>query len=146
MTVSRAITRSPAPRWAVSLADIGLLLLGSFAMLNAMAAERANGQSEGEAMLAQIPADELFEPGEARLSAAGEARLRAITGKGSGHRLMLVSRGVGDATDRLDAFELAAARSAVVARALTSGAVAPVVSLSSTGGARTGQTLEIRSK
>lgn len=155
-TPARRIPRLPTPRWAVSLADIGLLLLGSFAMLNAMASERAekNGAAvsdvpQGDAKPARVghfAAGDLFEPGEARLTASGEAELRAVASHAAGQRLTLVSRGVGEATDRLDAFELAAARSAVVARALSRGGVAPVVRLTSTGSGTGEQMLEIEAQ
>lgn len=115
-----------APRWAVSFADLGLLLLGCFVMLHAMQSARE------AAPVHALPvresgttwrAAELFEPGEARLTEEGRARLaRAARDYRAG--VELVSRGTGEGGNRLDRFELSAARAAAVARALVEGGVA----------------------
>lgn len=115
-------------RWAISFADLLLLLLGFFVML------QASGQHR-DAMLAQvrqqfggrtaqqateIRAADLFLAGEAMLTPAGEARLRAVTvrfAKGRG-RLEVSSRGSDPGRQRFDGWDLAAARLGAVARAL----------------------------
>ncbi|WP_114954171.1 flagellar motor protein MotB [Sphingosinicella terrae] len=110
-----------APRWAISFADLALLLLGCFVMLHAMrpptSAPTAAATIDA-ALVADLQADLLFEPGEARLTAAGAARLRALAEGQSGRPLQLASRGGTQSGARLDAFELAAARAAAVARVL----------------------------
>jgi len=112
-----------APRWAVSFADLGLLLLGCFVMLHAM--QSAPSTPQPSAAREQdagtlISAGELFEPGEARLTDAGRERLREVAhGYREGARL--VSRGAGEGGARLDRFELSAARTTAVARMLAEG-------------------------
>lgn len=117
-------------RWALSFADLLLLLLGFFIML------QASGQRR-DAMLAQvrqqfggrpvgqsveIRAADLFLPGEALLTPAGEARLAVMTRRfvpGRG-RLEISSRGTDAGRQRFDGWDLAAARLGAVARALKS--------------------------
>ncbi len=117
------------PRWAVSFADLGLVLIACFVMLNAMEAARPKADSDAvrvPAPVASIPAEtyraeELFEPGEARLTEAARAELRAAGGRWAGRPIRIVSRGAGTGSARLDRFELAAARSAAVARGVARG-------------------------
>ncbi len=112
------------PRWAISFADLGLLLIGCFVMLHAMEAARPKADGAMAAAQAALPGDEafpvdtLFEPGEARLTDAGRAILAAAGERWAGRPLRIVSRGGNDAGLRLDRFELAAARSAATARVL----------------------------
>ncbi len=111
------------PRWAISFADLGLLLIGCFVMLHAMEAARpkADGMAMAQAILPTddiFPVDTLFEPGEARLTDEGRATLAAAGERWAGRPLRIVSRGGNDAGLRLDRFELAAARSAATARVL----------------------------
>jgi len=115
-------------RWAISFADLLLLLLGFFVML------QASGQRR-DAMLAQVRqqfggralaratemrASELFLPGEALLTLAGEARLAALAGRfaSSRTRLEISSQGTDPGRQRFDSWDLAAARLGAVARAL----------------------------
>ncbi|MBX3560543.1 MAG: flagellar motor protein MotB [Sphingomonas sp.] len=111
------------PRWAVSFADLGLLLIGCFVMLHAM--ESARPKADGAAgHVAAAPfgetyrADTLFELGEARLNEDGRATLAEAGERWAGRPLRIVSRGGTEAGLRLDRFELAAARSAAAARVL----------------------------
>ena len=120
--------RAAAPRWAVSFADLGLVLLGCFVMLHAIEAARprpdaARAPVPTAAAGASFAAAELFEPGEARLTAAARARLQVLGRQGGGSRLVVASRGLGESGRRLDRFELAAARAAAAARALAEGGV-----------------------
>lgn len=120
-------------RWAISFADLLLLLLGFFVML------QASGQRR-DAMLAQvrqqfggravgrtveIRAADLFLPGEALLTEAGGIRLAAMAARlRPGHdRLEISSRGTDAARQRFDAWDLSAARLGAVARALKTGGI-----------------------
>ncbi|PZU11558.1 OmpA family protein [Sphingomonas sp.] len=131
----RGATKAVNARWAISFADLCLLLLG-FLILAQARPDRAKlaagmpgapkDQPPGAA--AQLIAARLFEPGEAVLTAAGRDRIAAFaridrvrTGKG---RIRLESLGADRATSRLDAWELAAARAAAVARALVAAGIA----------------------
>jgi hypothetical protein len=107
------------PRWTIGFADLALLLLGSFVMLNALrpAAPVASASHAFEPAV-ELGAGDLFEPGEARLTAAGRERLASVARTADGRRVVLASRGVESGGERLDSFELAAARTAAVGRAL----------------------------
>lgn len=115
-------------RWALSFADLCLLLLGFFVLLQARPDGRQLAAGLREAMGAhptrgfEQPARALFEPGEAILRPAAWSLLApfAIADK----RITVVSRGTDPATSRFDAWELAAARAAAVARALAQAGVA----------------------
>lgn len=123
----------PAPRWALSLADLALLLLGFFILLHASAVEKTRvadsirgafgaAAPDASASLA-APAAQLFEPGEARLTTAAHARLRALGAKAAkaDKRVAIESAGKDPATHRFDGWELAAARVAAAARAVEAG-------------------------
>ncbi|QGP79937.1 flagellar motor protein MotB [Sphingobium sp. CAP-1] len=115
-------------RWAVSFADLLLLLLAFFVLLQASGSRR-------DAMLAQVSrqfggkpmaqgvelrAADLFVPGEALLTPAGRARLAAVArgfGKMTGG-VEVRSHGSDLAHQRFDEWDLAAARLGAVARAL----------------------------
>jgi flagellar motor protein MotB len=109
-------------RWALSFADLCLLLLGFFVLLQA----RPDGQRLSAGLRAAFvkrqgadfeqPARTMFEPGEAILRPDTLAALRALADKDI--RITIVSRGVDPGTQRFDAWELAAARAAASARAL----------------------------
>jgi flagellar motor protein MotB len=112
-------------RWAISFADLLLLLLGCFVFLHAIEAARptaraaaAPGPAPRLAAVAVFDAAGLFEPGEARLTDAGRARIAAIAPGLRGGNVLVASRGLGEGGGRLDRFELAAARSVAVSRAL----------------------------
>jgi len=118
------VVRSAAPTWAVSFADLGLLLLGCFVMLHAMETDRPSAAAAPVAPAAPVPrldtlrASDLFETGEARLRPGMNDRLREIAGRLPDGAIQVVSRGTAEGGSRLDRFELAAARAAAVARAL----------------------------
>ena len=115
--------RAAAPRWAISFADLGLVLLGCFVMLHAMEAARPKAAEAAPAAAAtdsgiSFAAGDLFEAGEARLTDAARARLHALARTGGVAHWTVASRGLGEGGRRLDRFELAAARAAAVARGL----------------------------
>lgn len=122
-------------RWAISFADLTLLLLGFFVLLQASGSRRdallagVSRQFGGPAMRegVELRASELFVPGEAYLTAAGHVRLtqvarRFATEKGG---LEVRSHGSDAARQRFDDWDLAAARLGAVARALKTGGIAP---------------------
>ena len=137
------------PRWAISFADLALLLLGCFVMFQAMRPvepPQASAEPSAAAGLADLEADGLFEPGEARLTAEGAARLAAVARAAAGRDLFLASRGGAPGGDRMDSFELAAARAAAVGRAL--GVRAERLSMSVAGGGEgpAGQRISVRAE
>ncbi|WP_097092166.1 flagellar motor protein MotB [Novosphingobium sp. Chol11] len=123
-----AASQARRNRWAVSFADLLLLLLGFFILL------QASGQKR-DAMLAQVRqqfggravakdmelrAAELFLPDEALLSGQGRAALARVAAglkSGSG-RIDISSLGTDPARRRFDPWDLAAARLGAVAREL----------------------------
>lgn len=139
------------PRWAVSFADLLLLLLGCFVLLHAMEARRPRADAastpHAPAPVGQLlAADSLFEVGEARLTESGRARLLALAASLRGGGVSVSGRGVGEAGLRLDRFELAAARTAAVARALREGGVAEqmiAVRVDNAPSGRPGQTIAV---
>lgn len=115
-------------RWALSFADLCLLLLGFFVLLQAnersrqavlqgvsdyFGAHRASGRID-------IAARELFEPGEALLTSAGTARVAAIARQAvtKNGGIALVSTGQDVTGTRFDSWDLAAARLGAIARVL----------------------------
>ena len=118
------------PRWAISFADLALLLLAFFVLLHAgnardvAAGARAAFSAEPlPRPLFQEEAAALFEPGEARLRPGTYARLVGI-GRAAAvgcRSLVVESEGRDIAARRFDGWELAAARSAALARALSAG-------------------------
>lgn len=118
------------PPWTVSLADLALLLLACFVLLQA-GSKREPAAGAGAAVAA-APApgplfDEaaagLFTPGEARLTEAARSRLERIGRAAAGSRARLVIESIGrdPQQPRFDSWDLAAARTAAVARALVQG-------------------------
>lgn len=117
-------------RWAVSLADLSLILLTFFVLLRGVeestaviAARSAFSTDTYDPILLHVPGASLFEPSEARLRSDARRQLRAIgarTARGSA-RLVVESIGQDASGRRFDAWELAAARAAAVAHALTDG-------------------------
>ncbi len=103
-------------RWAVSLADMSLLLACALFMTAS-----SNGRPALH-ILADIPLDKLFLPHEARLHPAGEARLALLRQQLPAQAALSIGVAPDDAPSaplaRLDAWELAAARAAALARAL----------------------------
>ncbi|HYJ52927.1 MAG TPA: flagellar motor protein MotB [Allosphingosinicella sp.] len=128
------------PRWAVSFADLILLLLGCFVLLHAMESARPKAAAvslpvESEALQAAA----LFELGEARLTPSGEAALAAAARRWADRDVRIVGSGAGEGSGRLDRFELAAARTAAVARGLR----ATPISIEMRDASPGGQTIEI---
>jgi len=116
----------PVPRWAVSFADLFLLLLGCFVLLHAMEAARphgADGAAEAATAAFGFRAADLFQPGEALLKPEARAALLLEGRRLAGRPLRIVSSGAAEAGGRLDRFELGAARAAAVGRALQQGGV-----------------------
>lgn len=133
--MSRALRRSGRSRWALSFADLCLLLLGFFVLLQANQATRdealsgLNGYFAGMTAphKADLPADQLFEPGEALLSDSGRAKLLAAVrpiadGKST---IRIQSLGLAQGRHRFDAWDLSAARLGAVARALVAAGITP---------------------
>ncbi|USI73734.1 OmpA family protein [Sphingomonas morindae] len=118
------------PRWALSFADLCLVLLGFLLLLQAQRGDPA--ASLRAAFGAPAPlADEraaapLFQPGEALLLPPARAMLRAAGARAvtRGARMIVESRGRDGDARRFDGWELAAARAAAVARALSEGGLA----------------------
>ncbi|WP_165357571.1 flagellar motor protein MotB [Sphingosinicella sp. CPCC 101087] len=139
---------SPAPRWTVSFADLALLLLGSFVMLHALRppAPPATAAAAAPASGATIEFDarELFEPGEARLNPTGRARLALVARSAAGGRVVLDSSGVEPGGQRLDSFELAAARAAALGRALNAAERDVSASVERIDGEGLGQRIRVR--
>jgi hypothetical protein len=111
----------PVPRWAVGFADLVLLLLGCFVLLHAMESARPRAETVAAPLPAErqaLRAEALFEPGEARLTPAGAAALAEAARRWAGRDVRILGSGAGEGSGRLDRFELAAARTAAVVRAL----------------------------
>ena len=119
-----------ATRWAISFADLALLLLAFFVLLQAgngrqvaAGARAAFSSTPLPGPLLDAEATSLFEAGEARLLPAARARLHGVgrTAAAAGRSLVVQSRGVEHGARRFDAWELSAARAAALARALEEG-------------------------
>ena len=115
-------------RWALSFADLSLLLLGFFVLLQARPASaplaaglRHAFGAHPHAML-ERPADSLFEPGEAVLRPDARVLLRRFA-HGARDGVLIASRGTEAGSRRFDGWELAAARAAAVARELAASGV-----------------------
>ena len=117
------------PRWLISFADLLLLLLGFFVLLHGRdgAATAASLRAAfGNGAVSEVrtyPATGLFQPGEA-IFKPGAAQ--GFTGLGrralaAHRRVRIESSGAERATSRFDAWELAAARAAALARAVALG-------------------------
>jgi len=116
--------RAGRQRWALSFADLCLLLLGFFVLLQAKpdanhlsAGLRAAFGARADAAIAQN-ANAWFEPGEAVLTPQGHKILGDFAKAAGDTRLIVSSRGTEPKTARFDGWELAAARTAAVAREL----------------------------
>ena len=134
MSASAASAATRRNRWAVSFADLLLLILGFFVMLQASGPRRdamlaqVSRQFGGRAMAQgeELRAADLFTPGEALLTPAGHAKLAAIARRfrQGEDGVELRSSGVDTAHQRFDAWDLAAARLGAVARALRAEGIA----------------------
>lgn len=148
-----------APRWALSFADLSLLLLGFFVILHARAGQSAAvaqgmraafGNAAPAAARTEYPATRLFQPGEAVLTPAAARWLAGMGAEAAkaGRQVTIVSAGRDAATARLDGWELAAARVAAAARAVRAGGLREdrlVLSIPAMGGGAMPQTLKITS-
>lgn len=122
-----------APTWAISFADLCMLLLGFFIILHARSSQQKEvvngikqalgGQTVPVAKIHDLDPTRLFEPGEALLRPEARAQLAEIGRQAhmTGARVRIESIGADRATRRFDGWELAAARAAAIARAVQSG-------------------------
>jgi flagellar motor protein MotB len=155
----RARPRPVRGRWALSFADLCLLLLGFLVLLQASQATRDQalagigsyfGAIEAPRQ-ADLAAASLFEPGEALLSARGHALLLATVRPfvSDGAVIHIQSFGTDRGDHRFDGWDLAAARLGAVARALEAtglpGARLRIAGLAENGGdeAPEGQVIRI---
>lgn len=121
-------------RWAISFADLALLLLGFFVLLQASgnrsdAVLSGVGAQFGARPMAgrvELRATALFVPGEAMLTPAGNARIATLAReyRAAGRSVELASSGQDSSTRRFDGWDLAAARLGAVARALKAAGIA----------------------
>jgi hypothetical protein len=145
------MNRLPLPRWAVSFADLLLLLLGCFVLLHTMEAQRSAAAPMASGAPAATPvrsftAAEVFQPGEALLTPEAREALRAEGARLTGHAVSIQSNGTGEEGGRLDRFELAAARTAAIGRALREGGLGEAriaIAMSDGGAPGAGQTIAI---
>jgi flagellar motor protein MotB len=118
------VKAAPRQRWALSFADLCLLLLGFFVMLqarpeaSALAAGFRQAFGMRERAVIERRAAALFQPGEALLTPRGRALLDRFVAEVGDDAVIVASRGTEPATARFDGWELAAARAAAVARAI----------------------------
>lgn len=127
--------RASRARWALSFADLSLLMLGFFVLLQANQGTRDEAIAELNSYFggmqapnqADLPAAQLFAPGEALLSAAGRNRLlAAVRPFASGKSVIRIqSLGLAQGEHRFDAWDLSAARLGAIARALVAAGIAP---------------------
>jgi hypothetical protein len=119
---------SRPPRWLISFTDLILLLLGFFVLLYARrdnpaivtnSLHQAFKESGATNVNAYLDANEVFETGEAVLTSAGKTKILSVFRQGlSKNRFTISSKGMDQGSQRFDAWELSAARTAAVARAL----------------------------
>ncbi|WP_238147232.1 flagellar motor protein MotB [Rhizorhabdus dicambivorans] len=136
----QAVTRRDiSQRWVLSFADLALLLLAFFVMMQAQMADRVKlaaslrgafggqgaGGSGGGVKVEGFAAGQIFEAGEAILKPGVQAKLKAIGAEAArgGRRVIVASQGRDGQSARLDAWELSAARTTAVARAIRMGGV-----------------------
>jgi len=133
------VRRDISQRWVLSFADLTLLLLAFFVMMQAQMADRlkltasirgafgGQGPAGGgsDAKVEGFSAGQIFEADEAILKPGMLARLKAIGAEAarSGARVIVASQGRDGQSARLDAWELSAARTTAVARAIRMGGV-----------------------
>lgn len=130
--------REISQRWVLSFADLALLLVAFFVMMQAQVSDRLKlaagmrgafgGQGEGaagDASIRGVSAAAVFEPGEAILKPAEATRLKALGTQAAraNKRILVASQGREGQSARLDSWELAAARTTAVARAIRMGGV-----------------------
>lgn len=121
-------------RWVLSFADLIMLLLAFFVLVQAQTSDRlkmaagirgAFGGNVDEAAIIGFPSAGLFEPGEAILKDDARIRFVRIGRDARAHaaRVVISAQGRDDGSARLDSWELAAARTAAVGRAIRAGGV-----------------------
>lgn len=125
--------RQHRARWALSFADLCLLLLGFFALLQANQSTRDQALAGIGSYFGAIQATHqvdleapgLFEPGEALLTENGRTALlkAAQTFSKSRQTIHIQSIGIDAGERRFDAWDLAAARLGAVARTLVESGV-----------------------
>lgn len=129
--------REISQRWVLSFADLTLVLLAFFVLMQAQASDRmkvaaglrdafggkGGGSGQTSSGIDGFVAGEMFEPGEAILKPGKVDRLRAIGAAAArtGKRVIVASQGRDGENARLDAWELSAARTTAVARAIRMG-------------------------
>lgn len=122
-------------RWVLSFADLIMLLLAFFVLVQAQTSDRlkmaagirgAFGGNADEAAIIGYAATTLFEPGEAILKDDARTRFARLGAEARAHadRVVVSAQGRDDGSARLDSWELAAARTAAVGRAIRAGGVA----------------------
>lgn len=113
------------PRWAISFADLALLLLGVVVLIQLQSPQSADAAAAAPPapLLLERSAHDLFEAGEARLRPAARAELAALGASlaAGSDRIIVASAGEAEGAARFDRWELAAARGAATARAIASG-------------------------
>ena len=131
--------REISQRWVLSFADLSLVLLAFFVMMQAQVGDRLKlaagmrgafggdaGQGAGDGQSVQgFTAATIFEGNEAILKPEQAARLKAIgaTAAWAKQRVLVASQGRDGQSARLDSWDLAAARTTAVARAIRMGGV-----------------------
>ncbi len=128
--------REISQRWVLSFADLALLLLAFFVMMQAQVSDRlklaagmrgafgGNGDGAGgDVTITGFTAAQIFEAGEAILRPGEAQRLKAIGAAAAKakRRVIVASQGRDGQSARLDAWELSAARTTAVARAVRMG-------------------------
>ena len=124
--------REVSQRWVLSFADLSLLLLSFFVLLQAQTANkdrvaagiRAAFGGKGEARPRDaFAAAPLFEGGEAILTASARAHYMRMGAQAARNKtpMIVASQGRDGGSARLDAWEMSAARTTAVARALRAG-------------------------
>lgn len=152
--------RAASSTWAISFADLCMLLLGFFVMLHAQSNQGKQlvdgiknafgGRAVPVAKTHDLDPLYLFEAGEALLRPEARAQLIEI-GRGAaqrGSRVRIESIGIDPGSRRFDGWELAAARTAAIGRAVQEGGLsdqAITISIPAMGADkdRTGQRIAI---
>lgn len=145
-------------RWALSFADLSLLLVGFFVLMQANSTQRDAALQGIGAQFGAIraptardfPGAMLFVPGEALLTPAGRASLAAIARQaGDDGVIEIQSFGMDRSLRRFDAWDLSAARLGAAARALREAGISEqrlrIAGLAETPDAKadTGQTIRL---
>ncbi len=159
MTARAAAASGRRNRWALSFADLALLLLGFFVLLqasNGRQREVVSGVAQQfgapAAQMDRLAAHSLFQPGEALLTPAGEQAIAQVASRYKAGRQAIEIRSIGldAATNRFDNWDLAAARLGATARALAAHGIARdrilIRGLDQQSESKAGQQILIRAK